>query len=218
LKVNIYMHPVSPLNYVFVKMDAFNEKVQTKNGFTLYKDVTYNPEWSATLSADALTIPLKVVGNNLDNTGIIPFVKKGDTVLFRYMVVMQIEQLESATIHHNQHLINGEMYWKVDYSMILGVLREGKIIAAPGYVFAKKIIKNNEDKIGSLYLAEMMKSEVVKNRAIVEYIGDNKKNVTKLQIKEGDTIVFNDKLAEKYDINGEQFLVIRQEYIVGKDV
>ena len=98
------------------------------------------------LSAEALSIPLRVGQTTLDNAGMKPFVRKGDTVLFRYMVVMQWQQLDAANIHDNQHLIDGKMYRKVDYSMVLGVVRDGQLIPAPGYIFAKSIEKHNGDK------------------------------------------------------------------------
>jgi co-chaperonin GroES (HSP10) len=213
-----HMPPISPKNYVYVQMNAFSDELKTKSGVTLYKDTTYNPEWSATLSATALTIPQKVVGNNFDSIGLKAFVKKDDTVLFRYMVVMQWTQEQNANYHTNQHLIDGDMYWKVDYNMILGVIRKGKMIAAPGYIFAKKIEKNNGERVGSLYLTDMQKSETVKNRAVVSYVGEPKKGATAMKVVKGDTVIFNDKFAEKYEIEGEQFLVIRQEYVVGKEL
>lgn len=212
------MTPVSPLNKVFCKFDAFDEEVKTSNGVKLYKDTTYNPEWSATVSAEAISIPAQVRQADHDTQGIKEFVKQHDTILFRYLVVMQITQEDNATRYHNQHFIDGEVYWKVDYSMILGVLRNGELIPAPGYIFAKQIEKKKEEKVGILYLPEMIKSEVVKGKAVVEYVGEPKTNAIDLGVTKGDTIVFPDRLAEKYEVNGEKFLVIRQEYVQAKEV
>lgn len=212
------MTPRSPLNYVFVKMQAFDDLVKTESGVKLYKDISYNPEWSTTVSAAALSTPAQVRQTNLDNEGIHAFVKQGDEVLFRYLVIMQRTEDADGFRYENQHLIDGEMYWKVDYSMILGVLRDGQLIPAPGYLFAKQIDKHNSDKVSNLYIPEMSKSEVVKNRAVVQYVGAPKNGVNKLQIVEGDTVIFPDKMAEKYEINGEKFLVLRQEYVMAKAI
>jgi len=212
------MNPTSPLNYVFVKMDAFDDEVKTDSGVKLYKDTTYNPEWSTTVSAEALSIPAQVRQTAHDNEGLTAFVKKGDTLLFRYLVVMQTTQEENTTRYHNQHLIDGEVWWKVDYSMILGVVRKGQLIPAPGYVFAKSIEQNKGEKVSGLYIPEMSKSETVKGKAVVEYVGVPKKGAVELKVSKGDTVIFPDKLAEKYELNGEKFLVIRQEYVFGKEV
>lgn len=218
------MIPTSPLNYIFVKMKAYDDEIKTKSGVTLYKDTTYNPEWNATISAEALSIPLSVrqyrpeeKGGlvSMETKGLTEFVKKGDIVLFRYMVVMQREQNDGYEDNHlNKHLIDGEIYWKVDYNMVLGVIRDGKLIPANGYIFAKK---PEEKKVESfLIIPDHLKTESVKNCAVVEYVGEPKKGAKKLDIVKGDKILFNDQFAEKYTINDEDFLVIRQEYVMGK--
>ena len=211
--------PVSPVNFVYVQMDAYNDEVKTESGVKLYKDTSYNPEWSTTVTAIALSTPLQVRTTSLDNEGIKEFVREGDKVIFRYMVVQQQTEVKpNVYTYNNQHLMNGEQWWKIDYAMLLGVVREGNLVPAPGYVFAKAIDTVKDDKIGSLYVPDMMKKETKKGRAVVEYVGEPKKNEPELLVTKGDVIVFPDGLAEKYEIEGEQFLVIRQEYVLAKEI
>lgn len=213
------MLPQSPLNKVFVKMQAYDDLVHTKSGITLYKDTTYNPEWSATVSAPVLSTPRSVREADIDTEGIKEFVKKGDTLLFRYMVIIQKDQRDNDTdIHHNQFFINGEAFWKVDYSMILGVIRKGKIIPAPGYVYCTPIIEKTEEKEGSLFIPESMQQKILQNKAVVEAVGEPKKGCIELGLTKGDTIIFNGIMAEKYEIEGSNYLVIRQEYIKAKEI
>lgn len=200
-------------------MQAFDDLVKTKSGITLYKDTTFNPEWSATVSAPVISIPRSVREIDGDTEGIKEFVKKGDTLLFRYMVIMQRDQRDNDTdIHHNQFFIEGEPFWKVDYSMILGVIRKGQIIPAPGYVFAKIIEEKLDEKVGSLYIPESMQKKVVKGKAIIHESGEPKQGRIDLGLQKGDTIIFNEQFAEKYEVEGEKYLVIRQEYIKAKEV
>ncbi|WP_407522691.1 co-chaperone GroES family protein [Lacibacter sp. MH-610] len=213
------MHPVSPVNHVFVKMQAYDDTVKTESGVTLFKDTTFNPEWSATLSAEALSVPIKVGQIDGDTEGVLPFVQKGDQILFRYIVVQQLEQRDNDTpIHHNQHLIDGEIYWKVNYSMILGVVRNGELIPAPGYVFAKPVVNMLEERKGILYLPDSVRKQEQKDRAVVVCSGVPKKDRADLELRKDDVIVYRPGMAEKYELNGEQYLVIRQEYIAAKEV
>lgn len=200
-------------------MQAFDDLVKTKSGITLYKDTTFNPEWSTTVCAPVVSVPRAVREVNGDTEGVKAFVKKGDKLLFRYMVIMQMEQRDNDTpIHDNQFFIAGEAYWKVDYSMILGVIRKGQIVPAPGYVYAKPIEEVKEEKQGSIYLPDSMRKSTVKNKAVVHAAGEPKKGRLDLGLEKGDTILFNELFAEKYEIGGEKYLVIRQEYIKGKEV
>lgn len=211
------MLPVSPINFVFVKMQAYDEVVKTQSGITLYKDTTFNPEWNATLSAEVLTVPQAVRCVDGDTHGLIPFVKKGDKVLFRYIVVQQMEQRDNDTpIHFNQHLIEGELYWKINYSMILGVVRDGVLIPAPGYVFAKQVEEVSEERKGLIYVPENARVKEKKGKAVVVSAGVPKKNMPDLGLNEGDVVVYRNGMAEKYDLEGSRYLVIRQEYIAAK--
>ena len=210
------MAPQAPLNIVFVQMEAYDEVVKTQSGVLLYKDVTYQPEWSATVTANVVSVPRSVRYSGIEYNRLREFVQPGDTLIFEYLVVEQKTQHETHTEHHNRVLIDGKTYWKVDYSMILGVFRNGKLLAAPGKVFAKEIQNVSEEKIGSLYVPDNAREKTLLNEAVVVVAGLPLEGDPNLGLATGDRIYMNGKVAFPYEIEGERYLVVDQKYIMGK--
>lgn len=86
----------------------------------------------------------------------------------------------------------------------------------PGYLIVKALTKNEKTKSG-IYLPDNDK-EVIKGRGKVVEIGDTLEDGKNphVYLEIGDMVMFNDLAGTKYQINGEQFRVLRFNEILVK--
>jgi co-chaperonin GroES (HSP10) len=209
--------PVSPKDNLIVKLDkAFDDEIELEGGLKLFKYTALNPEWNTTVTGHVVSVP-NTLSNKPENKGIVKEAVAGDEVIVSYQVVFDMEIRDRDTpIHHNLFSHNGNNYWKVQYCHVLGYIREGKIKPASGYVFCEAI-EDGTEKVGLIWMPELKKKEKVKNRYKVVSVGVNKGGEPKLSIKEGDTIRYPERLAQRYTVKGKDYIVLHQSYITAKE-
>jgi hypothetical protein len=216
------MPPKCPVNYLVVGLkNAYQDEIEFDSGVKLFVDTSYRPEWNTTCLGKVLSIPDKISKRypsgevRPEYKGMTIEAKENDDVIFSYMVIEDKEQRPGNTdVHRNQFYHDGKYYWKVDVQLILGYIREGKLVAAQGHIFLKDVEKKAEEKAGSLYLPEMSKTGRVGNRAEVVSVGNPYTHLNKLSAGEGQEIIYDDRYAQRYSI--PQFgdiIICDQRYI-----
>jgi co-chaperonin GroES (HSP10) len=112
----------------------------------------------------------------------------------------------------------GKDYWKVDYINAIAIKRkDGSFDMVGDYVLLEPIREPRrgfEQGIIEVYEIEQDND----HRAIgsIISIGEPLKGQIKLSVKPNDKIVTDIRFAEKYEIDGHDFWVVRQKYIYGK--
>lgn len=94
--INPMSTPVCIQNHILVELSkAFQDEIISDGGLRFYKDTTFRPEWSVTISGKVASVPLKLTfgdgnGQTFDpiRPGITQIIKVGDEIIFSYLVVM----------------------------------------------------------------------------------------------------------------------------------
>lgn len=212
------MVPVCPTNHILVTIDKrYDDEIHFESGVKLYKDVTYKPEHHATIIGRVQSVPNRFT-DHPDYKSLVPFVNEGDEIIFSYLVVSDIDDPDGeAPIHRNHVFIVGGEYWKVEYSLVLGKMIEGEPVAGNGFVFMQPDEDDlGELTVGGLYIPEIAQKKEAKNRAKVLSFGDPLRGAPKLDVRQGDTVVFDGRFVERYDINNKEYRVLAQSRVLGK--
>lgn len=203
---------------IIVKIDkAFQDEIITEGGLKLYKDVHFDSEWSVTCVGTVVSAP-SIISKRVDLRGLQNEVNDGDTIFFSYMVVADGDPRDRDSYHHeNLFYHEGEYYWKVDYYHYLGKVVDGKIIPAQGYTFLEELEPEKEEKVGLIWMPDMVVKEKPKGKAKVIGVGKPKEGEPSLSISEGSIVRFNDRYACKYEVLGKKFIVMPSIYLLVKE-
>jgi co-chaperonin GroES (HSP10) len=95
--------PVCIQNNILVELPkAFQDELVSDGGLRFYKDTTFRPEWSTTIKGTVASAPIKLtIGDGRvhsfspERPNIKPIVKKGDKIIFSYLVVMNRTQTDN---------------------------------------------------------------------------------------------------------------------------
>lgn len=139
-------------------------------------------------------------------------IKVGDTAIFSYKVIYDIiiKQEGEEPIYRNSIVYEGKEYFACDIRNLFGVIREGEIIMVNGFVMLEDF---EESKI--ILPASLSKQKNAASSKIL-YIGSNRTNLSRITAQEGDTVFFNSKQAQRYQINDKKFIILQQDRILGK--
>ena len=125
----------------------------------------------------------------------------------------------------NLMIHEGVLYWKVDYSLVMGVIREetvdGKavkrIIPARGYVFVEPVeIDLGDMTEGGIIIPEYMQKQKSRRMGIARHIGKERVGDRNMSLIPDEWVVYDEKYVEQYEIMGIPWLVIQHKYIEGK--
>jgi co-chaperonin GroES (HSP10) len=120
--------------------------------------------------------------------------------------------------YRNMMIHDGVIYWKVDYSLLIGYIRDGGIYAGRGFVFVEPIELNLSERTeGGIILPEMSRKGKVKRTGVVRYIGPPRQGRRALSLQDGDRVVWDHRFGEQYEIGGLPWIVVKQEHILGKE-
>lgn len=130
--------------------------------------------------------------------------------------------LEDGDIQYeNLVLFNGVLYWKVDYSMLIGFIREidgaKKVHAGRGFVFVEPMeVELGDMTEGGIVIPEHMRVQKSKRWGVARMIGESRDGKIMPSIKEGDKVMWDERFGEQYEIGGLPWIVLKQEQILGK--
>lgn len=121
-------------------------------------------------------------------------------------------------LYRNMMIHDGVIYWKVDYSLLIGYIREGTIHAGRGFVFVEPIeLDLTERTEGGIIIPEMSRKSKVKRTGIARYIGLPRHGKGNLSLNVGDRVVWDHRFGEQYEIGGMPWVVVKHEHILGTE-
>jgi co-chaperonin GroES (HSP10) len=139
-------------------------------------------------------------------------------------VTKNFKMLEDGEIRYENLMIHdGVLYWKVDYRLLIGFIREvdgqKKVHAGRGYVFVEPMEENLGDKTeGGIIIPEHMRVKKSKRWGVARMVGEGRDGKVKPSVKEGDKVLWDERFGEQYEIGGLPWIVLKQEHILGKIV
>jgi hypothetical protein len=108
---------------------------------------------------------------------------------------------------------NGKELWRVDYSMVFFVRRDGHMRAVGDYVLVEPIVEKRKalSLVMDIHRAPMDEFHVREDKGWCRCGG-------KGGFHDGDVILINPDLKEKYNIQGQPFYIVRRKYVLGKEL
>jgi len=150
-------------NTVMVKLDPENDMIETKSGFKIAIDTSFEPEKHTVRVGTVLSFPKKLIYNNTPDS--MPWdtemeLQEGDRVIMYFLAVMNcLVKEKKAYIKEGK-----ELTIFIKYHNIYAVIRDGKIIPINGYVLVEHMedpawIKLQEEaKKSGLEIPDLRKS------------------------------------------------------------
>lgn len=194
-----------PISKLLVTIE---KKYQDKSG-ALFIDTSFHPEEHATLKGIVHSVPNKL-GDEYWRGKTNMIIKAGDEVWFSYGIIYDYKRYENGETPSYKNLINyqGQEYWRVDYSEVFCVVREGKILIPTEYILLEPIADNTEKKLAS--------GLVIGHAAIY---GDRAKVVATqegIDCKEGDIIPLEFQYVQQYNIFGKVHYIVPARRLIAK--
>ena len=113
----------------------------------------------------------------------------------------------------------GHDFWKVDYINAIAIKKNGNFEMIGDYVLLEPLrepMRVTEQGVIEVY--NMEQSSDYKTTGRVVSIGEPLKGDIKLSVKPNDIVCTDIRYVEKYEIDGNDYWVVRQKYIYGKSV
>jgi hypothetical protein len=211
----------TPINKLIVTLEKKLYDSRTfDSGQTIYFDPSWQPEEYAMLKARVFSVPPGVIARN-DYKGYSICVEPGDEILIRYDVVFAYrDQPERGTpvyknllFVHNEQLQKFEELWLCDILQVFAIVRDGKYNMINGFVMLNPITEKRADFTSRIIRPDNYNNVVMKNKAIIRSI-----NSKALPISVGDTVYINPTTVMQYQLNLERFYIIKEQYVLGKEV
>ena len=137
--------------------------------------------------------------------------KVGDTILFSYQVIhdMKVVDGQEGLEFANSFVHDGKEYFLCNIRHAFAVIRGEDIIMVNGYV----MLSACEEK--KIIIPHSAKRTVMAAFSEVLEIGHSRTHLSPINAKKGDTVFFDEKKAQKYELNHKKFLIIPQDKILG---
>jgi co-chaperonin GroES (HSP10) len=190
-------------NKVIVELDPENSLIETKSGFKLQIDTSYEPEKHVVRMGTVKEVPEKILFSKSDRN-IMPWdtdmeLKVGDRVIMYYLAVINCISPEKRWFY----VENGKIIIFITYNNIYAAIRDGEIIPINGYVLVEPmedpewVSMQERIKQGGLLVPDMRK---LSNKNVVygkiAYLAspirtyyDEHKSDENINVKVGDEIV-----------------------------
>lgn len=133
--------------------------------------------------------------------------KVGDTAIYRFDV---IHEFDNDVRFRNMFWYRGKEYWSARIDKIFGVIRKGEIIMVNGYCMVEKY--NNPTNI---ILPHNMKNIDGIGTATLTGIGNNLTHLENIDARPGDTVFFDPRKLQKYEIGKKKFGILSQRQLMG---
>lgn len=115
--------------------------------------------------------------------------------------------------YDNQFFWEGKELWKVDYSFVFAIRRNGRLKMVGDYVLVEPIVEKRTKMI-SLHLERPEGDRL----CILEHKGWCRCGGSKRYgYRDGDVIIFNPDLKEKYNFRGRPMYIVRRQFIFGRE-
>jgi co-chaperonin GroES (HSP10) len=206
-------------NSVLVELEKLSDNEYSfASGVKLFMDTSYKPEEHQRIYGKCVAIPEVLTKGDMVKfeegdyrfvDSIVPEVQIGDTVYFNYVSV------------NKQNLIEyeGKSYCNINYSAILCVVREGKIIPIGGNIMCKEYYGKGATftevggvkVFGELSSSGLITSIIKKpsqRHAVVRITGTPLKGDS-IEVSPGDVIMFPNKFGFKNNIEGKDYLFVK---------
>lgn len=114
--------------------------------------------------------------------------------------------------YDNKIEYRGKELWRVDYSMIFAIRRDGHMNMCGEYVLVEPIVEERPKMI-SLHLERTpaQEFEVREDKGWCRCGG-------KGDFRDGDVVMINPDLKEKYNIQSAPFYIVKRKYVLGKEM
>ena len=132
----------------------------------------------------------------------------GDTAIFRYDVIYSFTK--ESDRFKNLFWYSGRELWAADIQKIFGVIRKGEIMMVNGYCMLEDF--NNPV---NLILPKSMKNIDGIGSAKLTQIGNNLTHLPNIDAEPGDTVFFDPRKLQRYEIGRKKFGIIKQSQIFG---
>lgn len=167
-----------------------------------------NPADMVNIVGEVVALPLKIMEADAGYKGFsIKDIQVGDTAIFRYDVIYEFVEKERFK---NMFWYRGQEYWSAAITKIFAVIRKGQIIMVNGYCMVEGM--NNPTNI---ILPHNMKNIDGIGSATLTAIGNNLTFINKVDAEPGDTIFFDPRKLQKYEIGKKKFGILRQHQLFG---
>ena len=210
----------TPINKLIVKLEKKLYDTRTfESGQKIYFDPSWHPEEHAMLKATVITVPPGVIDRQ-DYKDYEICVKPGDEILIRYDVVFAYEDqpdrdtpiYKNIIFEYNEETGRYEELWLCDILQVFAIIRQGQYCMINGHVMLDVLVEKKADFTNRIIRPNSYNDFIIKNRAKVRAI-----NSKKLPLASGDVIFINPQTVMHYQINLEQFYIIKEQYILGKE-
>lgn len=188
------------------------------SGQTIFFDPSWQPEEYAMLEATVISIPAGVIDRS-DYHGYKILVQPGDKVLIRYDVVFAYHDqpdrdspiYKNLLFEFNESTNKYEENWLCDILQVFAVKEGDEWQMINGYVMLN-IIKESPIRNTYILTPDSLINKEVKDKATVLAGG------IELGIAKGDTVYIHPEMVMRYQMNLFPFYIIKQQYILGKQL
>lgn len=209
----------TPANKLIVRLSKKLYDSRTfESGHTIFFDPSWKPEEYAMLEATVESVPPSIINRN-DYHGYELCVKPGDTILIRYDVVFAYHDqperdspiYKNLIFEYNEDSQKYEEYWVCDILQVFAVKLDDQWQAINGFVMMDIIIEQQSD-FTYILLPDSLKSNELKNKATIVSGG------AKLGLDSGDVVHINPNMVMRYQFNLKPFYIIKEQYILAKQL
>lgn len=207
----------SPINDVIVTIDKTGQFVDKKG--EIHIAVNYDPTEHVTILGQVHSLPRYIVQDRPDFVGYsTQDMQEGDQVVMRYDVCSEYAlikgQPENDTPRYRHHfLYRGQSYWRASILACFAVIRDYEIIMLNGYMMIE--LPPPPPKI---FLPNHLRSLRKTVGALVMHIGNPLTNKEHIGAVPGDTVYFNPRIMQVYQIGGKPFGIIKQSHVCGVEI
>jgi hypothetical protein len=202
----------SPINELIVQIASTRcDKIGS-----IHIDTKFDPTEHATIVGRVHSIPRHIVQDRPDYKGFsTQDIQVGDTVIMRYDVTTEYaKQPENDTPRYKYHFMyRGEHYWRADIQACFAVIRDLEIIMLNGYVMLEPPPPPSKLIIPG-HLKKLRKTV----GALVQHIGNPRTHLEHIGAVAGDTVYFDPRVMQVYQINGKPFCIIKQTHVCGVEI
>lgn len=191
----------SPLNNCLVRIE---KRYQDTMG-SIKIDPTWRPEEFATLEGIVVSAPI-----NIDEGNSIGTVEKGDKIIFSYGVIYNyaIQPDDDTPVFRNLILYKGEEYWKVDMAEIFCKVTSGIEMVTDHFLIEPLgITRGTYSSSGFMRL-----DKEIEHKGKVKGLPKN----TSLSVRVGDTVYFEPRFVQKYNILGQEHFILPSRRVLAK--
>lgn len=190
---------------VFVKQ--FGAIAKTSAMYAQTSDI--NPADMVNIVGEVVAVPLSISEHLPGYKGVsAKDIKPGDTAIFRYDVIHQYTSDNQR--FKNMFWYRGNEYWAANIQKIFGVIRRGEIIMVNGYCMVENV--NNP---ANIILPNNLKNIDGIGSATLTNIGNNLTHLQNIDAESGDTVYYDPRKLQRYEIGKKKFGVLRQHQIFG---